>query len=383
MNRLDIYRKTVYTPSMYIYQDEHWPYFEYDSHSLTRLLEECHLEQGKLLARMDVLGLSEKEEKILSTITSDIIKSSEIEGFLLNQDKVRSSIARRLGIKTSGLVNSDRNVDAVVEMMLDATQNYDKPLTQERLFGWHACLFPTGYSGMNKIEVAKYRSAEMQVVSGGLGMERVHYEAPAPKVVRKEMQLFLRWLNNKKKEGDSIIHAAVAHLWFITIHPFEDGNGRIARTIADMMLCRSDRMKFRFYSMSNQILLDKKNYYDILEKTQHSSIDITGWLEWFLKCYKKAVEESYAQTESVLRKYAFLQSISEIPLNSRQSMMLTKMLDSSWFGVLNTSKWAKMAKCSADTALRDISDLVAKGILEKSPTAGGRSTNYTVVNGAE
>lgn len=364
---------------MYIYQDEHWPHFEYDSQSLSNLLEECHLEQGKLLSRMEMLGLSEKEEKILSTITSDIIKSSEIEGFLLNQDKVRSSIARRLGIQTSGLVNSDRNVDAVVEMMLDATQNYDKPLTEERLFGWHACLFPTGYSGMNKIEVGQYRSAEMQVVSGGLGHEKVHYEAPKPKAVKKEMKLFLRWLNSRKKEGDSIIHAATAHLWFITIHPFEDGNGRIARTIADMMLCRSDRTKFRFYSMSNQILLDKKNYYEILEKTQHSSVDITEWIEWFLKCYKKAVEESYSQTESVLRKYAFLQSISEILLNSRQSFMLNKMLDGSWFGVLNTSKWAKMAKCSNDTALRDITDLVEKGVLEKNPTAGGRSTNYTIV----
>ena len=364
---------------MYIYQDTKWPHFTYDSQKLFTLLEECHVEQGKLLAKMDILGLSEKEEKMLNTITSDILKSNEIEGFLLNKEKVRSSIARRLGIKISNSVNSDRNVDAIVEMMLDATQNYDKPITKERLLGWHACLFPTGYSGMNKIEVAQYRTGGMQVVSGGIGMEKVHYEAPPAADVEREMNQFFAWLNDDSLQGDLIIKAAVAHLWFLTIHPFEDGNGRIARTISDTLLCRSDRTKFRFYSMSNQISLDKKKYYRILEQTQHGPVDITDWLKWFLSCYNKAVAESQKQTETVLKKYAFLQKIANIPLNKRQSRMVSKLLDGSWFGVLNTSKWAKITKCSSDTALRDITDLVEKGVLEKNPTAGGRSTNYVIL----
>ncbi|MBR1614267.1 MAG: Fic family protein [Treponema sp.] len=361
---------------MYIYEYESWPHFTYDSRAVSVLLEKCHIAQGKLLSKMDLLGLSQKEDKILESISSDIIKSSEIEGFLLNKNQVRSSIARRLGLQKQILVNSDRNVDAVVEMMLDATQNYEKELSKERLFAWHACLFPTGYSGMNKIEVAQYRSGEMQVVSGGIGMEKVHYEAPAAEKIPEEMQAFLDWLNNETKSGDSLVNAAIAHLWFVTLHPFEDGNGRIARTISDMMLCRSDRTNLRFYSMSNQISLDKKNYYDVLECTQHGSPDITEWLVWFLTCLQKALDESYRETENVLKKYSFRQSLSGIQLNSRQSLMLEKLTDGNWFGVLNSSKWAKIAKCSSDTALRDINDLIEKGILEKEATAGGRSTNY-------
>ena len=360
---------------MYIYEDENWPHFSYDSQKLTALLEQCHVAQGRLLSKMELLGLSQKEDKILLTISNDVIKSSEIEGFLLNKEQVRSSIALRLGLQNQKSVNTDRNVDAVVEMMLNATQHYEEPLTEERLFGWHACLFPTGYSGMNKIEMAQYRTSPMQVVSGALGKEVVHYEAPAAEKVPAEMKAFLDWLNSEMQD-DSLVNAAIAHLWFVTIHPFDDGNGRIARTIGDMMLCRSDRTNLRFYSMSNQISLDKKNYYDILERTQHGSLDITEWLEWFLRCLQKALDESYAETEAVLKKYSFLQEISHIQLNARQLLMLEKLTSGEWFGVLNSSKWAKIAKCSTDTALRDISDLMQKDILEKEPTAGGRSTNY-------
>ncbi|MBQ9238957.1 MAG: Fic family protein [Treponema sp.] len=363
---------------MYIYEYNDWTHFVYDSQKITALLEYCHVAQGRLLAKMELLGLSQKEDRILETISSDVIKSSEIEGFLLNKEQVRSSIARRLGLNLQKSVSADRNVDAVVEMMLDATQHYDEPLTRERLFGWHACLFPTGYSGMNKIEVAEWRSGAMQVVSGALGHETVHYEAPPARRVPHEMQVFLDWLNSPEKPHDSLVNAAIAHLWFVTVHPFEDGNGRIARTIGDMMLCRSDRTNLRFYSMSNQISLDKKNYYDVLERTQHGSPDITEWLVWFLGCLQKALDESYKETETVLKKYSFRQHIASIPMNERQSLMLEKLTAGNWFGVLNSSKWAKIAKCSTDTALRDITDLIEKGVLEREPTAGGRSTNYWV-----
>ena len=360
---------------MYIYEYENWQHFTYDSQKISGLLECCHISQGKLLSKMEALGLSQKEDKILESISADVIKSSEIEGFLLNNEQVRSSIARRLGLKKQIAVNTDRNVDAVVEMMLDATQNYQNPLTKERLFAWHACLF--------KIEVAQYRSGAMQVVSGAIGMEKVHYEAPAAEKIPKEMQVFLNWLNEKSKSGDSLVNVAIAHLWFVTLHPFEDGNGRIARTISDMMLCRSDRTNLRFYSMSNQISLDKKNYYDVLERTQHGSPDITEWLVWFLECLQKALDESCIETENVLKKYSFRNRLCGVQLNPRQTLMLEKLTDGNWFGVLNSSKWAKIAKCSSDTALRDIADLIEKGVLEKEPTAGGRSTNYRLREEAE
>jgi len=368
---------------MYIYEYENWQHFTYDSQKISGLLECCHISQGKLLSKMEALGLSQKEDKILESISADVIKSSEIEGFLLNKEQVRSSIARRLGLQKQIAVNTDRNVDAVVEMMLDATQNYKNPLTKERLFSWHACLFPTGYSGMNKIEVAQYRSGAMQVVSGAIGMEKVHYEAPTAEKIPEEMHFFLNWLNEKSKSGDSLVNVAIAHLWFVTLHPFEDGNGRIARTISDMMLCRSDRTNLRFYSMSNQISLDKKNYYDVLERTQHGSPDITEWLIWFLECLQKALDESCIETENVLKKYSFRNRLCGVQLNPRQTLMLEKLTDGNWFGVLNSSKWAKIAKCSSDTALRDIADLIEKGVLEKEPTAGGRSTNYRLREEAE
>lgn len=361
---------------MYIHELEKWPEFYFDQASISSLLENCHIEQGKLLSKMELLGLAEREDKVLTTITSDVIKSSEIEGYILNKDQVRSSIARRLGLDRTGLVSSDRNIDAVVEMMIDATQNYDKPLTQERLFGWHACLFPTGYSGMYKIDVGEYRKNPMQVVSGGIGHEKIHYEAPVSHKVPDEMSKFLNWLN--AATGDSLINAAIAHLWFVSIHPFDDGNGRITRTISDMLLCRSDRTPLRFYSLSTEIMKEKNAYYDVLEKTQKGSLDITEWIEWFLNCTLKSIQESFDQTNSVLKKYTFLQSIENVALNERQRLMLNKLLNPEWFGVLNTSKWAKIAKCSSDTALRDISDLIEKGILTKENTSGGRSTNYTL-----
>ena len=361
---------------MFIYELEKWPEFYFDQTRIFPLLEKCHNEQGKLLSKKELLGLSEKEDKVLSTITSDVIKSSEIEGYILNKEQVRSSVARRLGFERSGLVSSDRNIDAVVEMMIDATQNYDKPLTQQRLFGWHACLFPTGYSGMNKIDVGQYRKNPMQVVSGGIGHEKVHYEAPPADKVPKEMSKFLEWLN--VNSGDSLVNSAIAHLWFVSIHPFDDGNGRISRTISDMFLCRSDNTSLRFYSLSAQIMKEKNAYYDILEKTQKGNLDITEWIEWFLNCSLSAIMESYNQTDSVLKKYTFLQSIENVALNERQRLILNKLLSPEWFGVLNTSKWAKIAKCSSDTALRDITNLIEKGILTKEKTSGGRSTNYVL-----
>lgn len=361
---------------MYIYENPGWPEFTFDNNRISPLLEACHIEQGKLLSKMEQLGLTEKEDKVLSTITSDIINSNEIEGLLLNHDQVRSSIARRLGFNNPCSVQSDRNIDAVVEMMLDATENYQKEFTQERLFGWHACLFPTGYSGMYKIDVGKYRTNPMQVVSGGIGQEKVHYVAPDAEKLNVEMNRFFDWL--KTFCGDTLLKAAIAHFWFVTIHPFDDGNGRIARTISDMILCQSDRTSLRFYSMSNQIMKEKNRYYEILEITQKGSLDITLWLEWFLNCLLSALKESYEQTDEVIRKYRYLQSIENIELNQRQRIMIQKLVSGSWFGVLNTSKWAKIAKCSGDTALRDITDLIKKGILEKEATAGGRSTNYVI-----
>lgn len=361
---------------MYIYEWDAWPGFTYNEKRISPLLETCHIEQGKLLSKMEQLGLSERQDKVISTLTSDIIKSSEIEGEILNKTQVRSSIARKLGIQTDGLCQSTRNIDVVVEMMLDATQNYDKPLTKKRLCGWQACLFPNSYSGIYKIDVGKYRKNPMQVVSGGVGKETVHYQAPSPEQVPLEMKKFLTWFNSSSDDG--FIKSAVAHLWFVTIHPFDDGNGRIARAISDMLLCRSDKTSLRFYSMSNQIMTERKAYYEVLEQTQKGNLDITEWLEWFLKCILKAIETSLESSNAVLKKYAYLQSIEDIPLNERQRKMIARILDPSWFGVLNTSKWAKITKCSSDTALRDIKDLESKGILEMDATSGGRSTNYKI-----
>jgi Fic family protein len=329
--------------------------------------------QGKIFGQISALGFSIKEDTILSTLTLDVLKSSEIEGVFLNPEQVRSSIARRLGLEYAGIVHVDRNVEGVVEMMLDATQRYDKALDHERIFGWHASLFPTGWSGMHRIDTGCYRDGEMQVVSGPMGKEKIHYQAPSAKVVKKEMNVFLDWFNTRT-DIDGVLKSAIAHFWFIIIHPFDDGNGRIARAISDMLLARSEESPQRFYSLSNQILIEKKKYYEILQQVQHSSGDITDWLDWFLNCLRRALENTEETLKRVLIKADFWDKHKETTLNSRQRLILNKLFDG-FDGKLKSSKWAKITKCSADTALRDIKDLIEKGIL-KQEESGGRSTNY-------
>ncbi len=361
---------------MFIHQNKNWTEFKWDNERLLTLLANVRHLQGRLLGQMENLGFKLQEEAVLSTLTLDVLKSTEIEGEILNKDQVRSSIARKLGFEVSGLVDSSRNVDGVVEMMLDATHNYTLAISRERLFGWHAALFPTGYSGMYKIKVGKYRSGEMQVVSGAMGKEKVHYEAPKANLVEKEMNLFLEWFNNGS-EIDPVLKAAIAHFWFITIHPFDDGNGRIARAITDMQLARSDKSSQRFYSMSNQILAERKQYYEILEKTQRGDGDITKWLVWFLSCLERALVNSREVLECVLIKARFWEQYGQTQLNDRQRLMINKLFDG-FEGKLTSSKWAKIARCSQDTAIRDIQNLIHKGILRKE-VQGGRSTNYELV----
>lgn len=360
----------------YIHQNKDWTNFTWDNNKLLVLLANVRHLQGRLLGQMENLGFKLKEEAVLSTLTLDVLKSTEIEGEILNKDQVRSSIARKLGLEVSGLVDSPRNVDGVVEMMLDATQNYTPPITTERLFGWHAALFPTGYSGMHKIEVGKYRDGDMQVVSGAMGKERVHYEAPKADRIESEMNNFLQWFNITT-ETDPVLKAAIAHFRFVTIHPFDDGNGRIARAITDMQLARGDGSSQRFYSMSNQILAERKKYYEILEKAQRGTSDITDWLIWFLSCLENTLINSNNILESVLAKARFWEKHSQTPLNERQRLMLNKLLDG-FEGKLTSSKWAKIVKSSQDTAIRDIQDLINKKILQKE-VQGGRSTNYELI----
>jgi Fic family protein len=363
----------------YIYQRENWTDFTWNEKKISPLLAEVRHLQGRLLGKMTSLGFGYQEEATLKNITLDIIKSSEIEGEKLNQQQVRSSIARRLGLEVAGLVSSARNIDGIVDMMLDATQAYEKPLTEERLFGWHGALFPTGRSGLYSIEVAQYRTGGVQVVSGGFGNEKVHYEAVSARHVKSEMDAFLQWVNTNNQQ-DSVIKAAISHLWFVTIHPFDDGNGRIARAICDMLLARSDESKQRFYSMSAQINKERKKYYEVLEKVQHCTedSDITIWLEWFLKCLKNALLSSENILKSVLKKAEFWNKHAKTTINERQRLMLNKLLDGDFVGKLQSSKWAKICKCSQDTAIRDIKDLIEKGILRQED-AGGRSTNYKLV----
>lgn len=359
---------------MFIHQKTNWSDFKWDNDKVVPLLGNVRHLQGRLLGQMESLGFSLKEEAVLTMLTLDVLKSTEIEGEILNKDQVRSSIARKLGIKFNGMVVSSPNVDGVVEMMLDATQNYTSLLTKRRLMGWHSALFPTGYSGMYKIEVGKYRTGDMQVVSGAMGKENIHYEAPKPDLVKVEMGSFLDWLNNNRISIDSVLKAAIAHFWFVTIHPFDDGNGRVARAITDMLLARSDNTSQRFYSMSNQILEERKAYYDILEKTQRGDGDITNWLLWFFLCLERAIANTEKILESTLVKAKFWEMHSQTSLNDRQRIMLNKLLDG-FDGKLTSSKWAKITKTSPDTALRDIQDLISKGILQKE-AQGGRSTNY-------
>lgn len=366
----------------YIHQLAQWPKFDWKQESLSKLLLDVHRRQGKLVGYMDALGFSLRNEANLKTLTLDVLKSSEIEGEILDSNQVRSSIARRLGIEVVGLVPSDRNVDGVVEMMLDATQNFVQPLTDERLFSWQASLFPTGRSGMYKITVGAWRTSNepMQVVSGAIGREKVHFEAPDANLIDFEMIRFLDWFNNETYI-DPILKAAIAHLWFVTIHPFEDGNGRVARAITDMQLARVDGSPQRFYSMSAQIRNERNNYYNLLEKTQKGTLDITEWLEWFLACLGNALTATEETLNSVLQKAKFWEKNRTINLNDRQRLLLNKLLDG-FDGKLNTSKWAKIAKCSTDTALRDIQYLIENGILVKED-AGGRSTSYSLINLSE
>jgi Fic family protein len=369
--------------SRYIHELQDWPGFRWDQKKLAAPLAALRHRQGRLVGRMETLGFSLRAEATLQTLTLDVIKSSEIEGEILDRDQVRSSIARRLGMDIGGLAPIDRNVEGVVEMMLDATQNYSTPLTAERLFGWHASLFPTGYSGMSKIATGRWRDdskGPMQVVSGAIRREHVHFEAPAAKRLKKETAAFLKWFNGTD-QTDPVLRAGLAHLWFVTIHPFDDGNGRIARAIADMALARSEQSSQRFYSMSAQIRTERKTYYEMLEKTQGGSLDVTPWLEWFLGCLDRAFDGTEQTLGSVLQKARFWEAHAATPLNDRQRLMLNKLLDG-FEGKLTSSKWAKIAKCSQDTALRDILDLVNYGILVKD-AAGGRSTSYSLAQTAE
>ena len=361
----------------YIYEYKNWTDFTWQDKAINAMFGEVRLMQGKIIGQMNALGFSAKEEATLTSLTLDIVKSSEIEGELLNYDQVRSSIARRLGINTAGLVSSSRYIEGIVEMMLDATQRHSLPLTEKRLFGWHAALFPTGHSGPYKIETGKYRTGEMQVVSGAMGKEKVHYEAVASKLVKAEMDKFLEWFNNDK-QLDLVLKAAITHFWFIIIHPFDDGNGRIARAITDMLLARAESSGERFYSMSSQILIERKRYYEVLQKVQHSTGDITEWIKWFLHCLKNAMLATGHTTQRILRKAEFWTLHEHTPINERQRTILNMLFDG-FDGKLQTSKWAKITKVSTDTALRDIKDLIGKGILQET-NEGGRNTNYKLTN---
>ena len=367
----------------YIHELSDWPDFRWDQKKLAVPLAALRHRQGRLVGRMETLGFSLRTEATLQTLTLDVLKSSEIEGEILDRDQVRSSIARRLGMDIGGLEPADRRIEGVVEMMLDATQNYSAPLTAERLFGWHAALFPTGYSGMRKIAIGWWRDdskGPMQVVSGAFGRERVHFEAPEAKRLKKEMAAFLKWFNGAD-QTDLVLRAGLAHLWFVTIHPFDDGNGRIARAIADMALARSEQSAQRFYSMSAQIRKERKTYYEMLEKSQKGALDVSPWLEWFLACLDRAFDGTEETLGSVLQKARFWEAHAAAPLNDRQRLMLNKLLDG-FEGKLTSSIWAKITKCSQDTALRDILDLVSHGILVKD-AAGGRSTSYSLAQTGE
>ncbi len=368
---------------MYIHERADWPRLRWDERGLANQLAAVRHRQGRLVGRMEGLGFRLREEAVLSTLTQDVLKSSEIEGEILNIDQVRSSLARRLGLDIGALTPADRYVDGVVEMMLDATQNYQEPLTEERLFGWQAALFPTGRSGMHKIKVGHWRddrSGPMQVVSGPIGKERVHYQAPAAGRLATEITQFVGWFNGPASI-DPVLKAAQAHLWFVTIHPFDDGNGRIARAISDLALARSESSPKRFYSMSAQIRLERNDYYAILERTQKGTLDVTGWMHWFLGCLDRAFDGAEATLAGVLRKARFWETHAGESFNDRQRKVVNRLLNG-FEGKLTSSKWAKLARCSQDTAHRDILDLVKRGILAKDG-AGGRSTSYSLVEGNE
>lgn len=360
----------------YVHQKENWPDFTWSSNEFVNLLSEARNLQGRLIGKMGALGFELRDEALLETLTLDVVKSAEIEGELLNPEQVRSSIAQRLGMEFAGSIMPDRNVDGMVEMMIDATRNCFNALTKDRLFDWHAALFPMGRSGMFKIVVGDWRkdtTGKMQVVSGAAGREQVHFQAPDADLLEVEMDRFLKWFNDENKI-DLVVKAAIAHLWFVTIHPFQDGNGRITRALTDMLLAQSDKSTQRFYSMSAQIRVERKEYYEILEKTQKGNLDITEWIVWFLSCLINALKATDIILTKVLIKADFWNIHSKTIINDRQRKVVNKLLDG-FEGKLTSMKWAKLAKCSKDTAIRDINDLINKDILQKE-SAGGRSTNY-------
>ncbi|OGT70523.1 MAG: cell filamentation protein Fic [Gammaproteobacteria bacterium RIFCSPLOWO2_02_FULL_56_15] len=360
----------------YVWQASGWPSWHYDLATLVGSLAEVSHAQGLLMGRLADVGMALRDQVSLSALTEDVVKTSEIEGEQLNVESVRSSIARRLGVDIGALAPVDRHVEGVVEMVLDATANSNAPVTRQRLFGWHAALFPTGYSGLARIKVGDWRddaSGPMQVVSGPIGHQRVHFEAPPADRLESETDRFFDWINGAAREPP-LIKAGLSHLWFVTLHPFDDGNGRIARAIGDLLLARADDSPQRFYSLSAQIQRERKAYYDILERTQKGLLDVTEWLAWFLATLHRAVDQAQHALDAVLEKARFWQRWATTPLNERQVKLLNRLLDG-FEGKLTTSRWATIAKCSQDTALRDITDLLARGVLRKSD-AGGRSTSY-------
>ena len=359
---------------MYIYEQKDWPQFRWNAEAISTLLGNVRHRQGRILGQMQGLGFELQDETMLKALTLDVIKSSEIEGEMLNHEQVRSSIARRLGIDIAGAVHAERDVEGIVEMMLDATQKFDMPLTADRLYNWHGALLPTGRSGMYKIKTAAWRDDVMQVTSGAMGREVVHFEAPAPEKVAAEMQSFLEWFE-QEQNLDPVLKAALAHLWFVTIHPFDDGNGRITRAITDLQLARADQSKKRFYSMSAQIQVERNKYYDILESTQKSDLDITEWLVWFLDCLLRSMDQTDETIAKTLIRAKFWETNRGLELNPRQQKILSLLLDD-FFGKLQVSKYAIITKTSPDTALRDLQDLVKKGVMEME--GSGRGTSYKI-----
>jgi Fic family protein len=363
----------------YIHDLPDWPVFRWNHEPLAGPLAALRHQQGRLVGHMQALGFTLQQQAVLQTLTDDVVESSAIEGETLDAGQVRSSIARRLGMDAGGLTHADRDVEGIVDMMLDATRHYDQPLTAARLQAWHAALFPTGRSGMRRVRVGAWRNdrtGPMQVTSGPAGRERVHFQAPAADRLRAELRAFLDWFKHDSAgtEIDPVLKAGLAHLWFVTIHPFDDGNGRIARAIADLALARSERSPQRFYSMSARIRQDRAAYYDILEVTQRGSMDVTPWLTWFLGCLGRAIEGAQVTLAAVLAKARFWQVFRDVPLNVRQRLVVNRLLDG-FEGKLTTSKWATLTKCSHDTALRDVLQLVERGLLVRNPE-GGRSTSY-------
>lgn len=364
----------------FIHELDGWPDLRWKHGRVAAPLATARLEQGRLIGQLEALGFKVRDDAVLRAITDEVVKSSEIEGERLDADQVRSSVARRLGLEVAGLTRGDRYVDGIVEMMLDATQQHDKPLTEERLFGWHAALFPTGRSGMQRVKTGGWRedrSGPMEVVSGPVGRERVHFVAPPAKRLKSEMRRFLDWFN-ADEETEPVLKAAQAHLWFVTVHPFDDGNGRIARAITELALARSERSPQRFYSLSAQIREERADYYRVLEQTQRGSLDVTPWVVWFLECLTRAVQSAECDLAGVLAKARFWERLRDVSLNERQRLMLNRLLEG-FEGKLTSSKWATMTKTSQDSALRDIQQLVDLGVLEKD-TAGGRSTSYSLAH---